>query len=132
MDAGPVNRLTATTLPRWRQETLAAQGGVCAVCGRPVTDKDPAVADHEHTTGLMRGVLHRSCNSLLGVLENNRVRYGMRDTVQFTKFLHGIVPYLGRIRPDAPTYPTYRTADEKRELRNKRARRARAAVKRGA
>lgn len=124
-------RLTATTLPRWRAATLAAQGGVCALCGMPLADA--AVADHNHTTGQMRGVLHRSCNSLLGVLENNRVRYGMKNDVQFTKFLHGVMPYIHRKLPDdTPYYPTHRTADEKRLLRNTRARRARAAIKKGA
>lgn len=126
-------RLTSTSLPRWRAETLAAQDGRCALCGMPITVKDPAVADHDHTTGQMRGVLHRSCNSLLGKLENNRARYGLRDAVHFTKFLHGVVPYLAR-RPgdDTPLYPTHRSADEKRDLRNLRARRARAALKKGA
>jgi hypothetical protein len=99
----------------------------------PITDKDPAVADHNHVTGQMRGVLHRSCNALGGVIENNRVRYGLRNEVQFAKFLNGLYPYLYRKLPDdAPTYPTFKTADEKRELRNKRARRARAALKKGA
>lgn len=126
-------RLTVTTLPRWRQQALAEQEGRCALCSLPITAKDPAVADHDHVTGQMRGVLHRSCNSLLGKLENNRVRYGLRDAVRFTKFLHGVVPYLARRRPDdTPLYPTFRDADEKRELRNLRARRARAALKKGA
>lgn len=126
-------RLTATTLPKWRAATLAEQDGRCAICGLPITEKDPAVADHNHTTGQMRGVLHRSCNALGGVIENNRVRYGLRNEVQFVKFLAGLYPYLAKRRPDdAPTYPSYRTADEKRELRNMRARRARAALKKGA
>lgn len=123
-------RLTATTLPKWRTATLSEQGGNCALCGLPIAGKDTPVADHNHTTGEMRGVLHRSCNSLLGVLENNRVRYGMRNEVQFTKFLHGVVPYIARKRPDnTPYYPSHRTADEKRVLRNTRARRARASMK---
>lgn len=127
------DRLTATTLPRWRAAKLAEQDGLCAVCSTPITDKDPAVADHDHTTGQMRGVLHRSCNSLAGVIENNRVRYGLRSPVQFYKFLTGLYAYLHVKRPDdTPFYPTHRTQDEKRLLRNTRARRARAAIKKGA
>lgn len=126
------DRLTATSLPRWRAAKLAEQDGKCAVCGLPITAKDPAVADHDHATGQMRGVLHRSCNSMLGKLENNRARYGLKDIVQFTRFLAGVVQYLYTKRPDdTPYYPTHRTPDQKRELRNARARRARAALKKG-
>lgn len=128
-EAAVPHRLTAKSLTEWRAATLQAQTQTCALCLQPLDSKE-AVADHNHTTGQMRGVLHRSCNSLLGVLENNRVRYGMRGEVHFTKFLHGVVPYLARHRPDdTPLYPSHRTADEKRELRNKRARRARAAIR---
>lgn len=126
-----MQRLTLSQLKTWRERTLIEQGSLCSLCAMPLQTKD-AVADHDHTTGLMRGVIHRACNSLLGVLENNRVRYGMRGEVQFTKFLHGVIPYLARKRPDdTPLYPSHRTADEKRELRNKRARRARASIKKG-
>lgn len=126
-----MTRLTATTLASWRAKTLATQGGMCALCGESVLAGE-AVGDHEHSSGLMRGVLHRGCNAMLGHLENNRPRHKLTNTARFAKFLAGVIPYLHKPRPpDGPTYPTHRTADQKRELRNMRARRARAAIKKG-
>lgn len=127
------DRLTAKSLAVWRASTLVAQGGVCALCKMPMTDSDKAVGDHDHTTGQMRGVLHRSCNALLGNIENNRVRYGLRSDSQLSGMLKGVVPYLLLRRDDeTPLYPTHRTPDEKRVARNTKARKARAAIRKAA
>lgn len=120
-------RLTAAGLRAWRVRTLKEQGGVCALCGQPLSEGE-AVGDHDHTTGRMRGVLHRGCNSALGKIENHRRIAGLTDIRRLTAFLHGVVPYVYQKVPEsAPLYHTYRSADEKRELRNKRARAATAA-----
>jgi hypothetical protein len=125
-------RLTATTLPAYRKQALAAQGGACALCGESVSDGE-AVTDHDHTTGVVRGVLHRGCNAMLGHIENNRARHKLTNVARLSKFMAASVEYLYRKRPDdTPLYPSHRTTDEKRELRNKRARRARASIKKGA
>lgn len=123
------DRLTATSLPKYRASKLAEQNGACALCGERV-DPGEAVADHDHTTGVIRGVLHRGCNAMLGHIENNRARHMLRSLPRFSKFMAATVEYLYRKRPDdTPLYPSHRSTDEKRELRNKRARRARAAIK---
>src|SRR5688500_1693885 len=44
---------------------LERQGGVCATCGNPPTDK-PLCVDHDHTTGVVRGLLCHRCNKALG------------------------------------------------------------------
>lgn len=46
-----------------------AQGGVCAICGRPQQGKRLAV-DHDHTTGKVRGLLCTACNRVMGYLDN--------------------------------------------------------------
>lgn len=119
-------RLTAAKVKAVRERMLAEQGGVCALCAEPVSS-DEAVLDHDHSTGRVRGVLHRGCNAMLGHLENNRPRHKLTSLPRFARFLSRIVEYIYRRRDDALLYPTYRTADEKRDLRNKRARAARAA-----
>jgi Recombination endonuclease VII len=47
---------------------LAAQGGVCALCGAPPLQKRLAV-DHNHETGQIRGLLCFVCNRWLGAAE---------------------------------------------------------------
>ena len=45
---------------------LAHQDGRCAVCRRKPRAKDPSLAvDHDHRTGLIRGLLCMRCNHLL-------------------------------------------------------------------
>lgn len=49
---------------------LAAQSGVCAICGEPPQDRRLAV-DHDHETGKVRGLLHRKCNTAIALLGEN-------------------------------------------------------------
>lgn len=49
---------------------LAGQGGVCALCERPPKTKLLGV-DHDHETGVVRGLLCVSCNTSLGRLGDN-------------------------------------------------------------
>ena len=58
----------------WYEETLAAQGGVCAICQRPETGagrSERLNIDHCHTTGKARGLLCFHCNSAIGHLQDN-------------------------------------------------------------
>lgn len=52
---------------------LAAQGGVCAVCKRgPETCVQGTIpVDHDHETGLVRGLLCDRCNRALGLLKDS-------------------------------------------------------------
>lgn len=70
-------------------------------------------------------MLHRGCNSGLGVVENGAKRFGFVN--RLIQFCMGLGQYL-RTHEDNRTgllHPTHRSADEKRLLRNKRARIAR-------
>ena len=56
-------------------EMLAEQGGGCAICGRSAEEvgtrfKHLAV-DHNHDTGLIRGLLCTKCNTAIGLFEDD-------------------------------------------------------------
>lgn len=55
-----LRRLYGITLAEYRR-LLAAQDGVCAVCGRPPVTMALHV-DHDHKTGVCRGLLCWNCN----------------------------------------------------------------------
>jgi hypothetical protein len=51
---------------------LAAQSSGCAICGKSVADNGKFLAvDHNHTTGKIRGLLCRECNSAIGFMHDN-------------------------------------------------------------
>ncbi len=57
---------------------FAYQGGVCYACkcSEPVKGRRLSV-DHDHATGLVRGLLCSRCNPTLGKIENAYKRYGL-------------------------------------------------------
>lgn len=51
------------------ESLLAKQGGVCAICHRPDPGREGYEhlhVDHDHATGLVRGLLCHGCNTALG------------------------------------------------------------------
>jgi hypothetical protein len=50
-------------------EMLAGQNALCALCQKPFNELfgKKVCVDHCHTTGKVRGLLHHTCNSLLGL-----------------------------------------------------------------
>ena len=103
-----------------RAQLLAQQGGKCALSGITIKPGHDAL-DHCHTTGYVRDVLDRGVNALLGKVENNAARYGVRE---LSAFGQGLGRYLSKhSTPQTPyLHPTHKTADEKRLARNKAAR----------
>lgn len=54
----------------------AAQRGLCAVCGHPQTYRRngkllPLAVDHDHETGMVRGLLCHDCNRAIGGLRES-------------------------------------------------------------
>lgn len=68
-------------------ELAAFQGGVCAICHspprNPSTKRGGLHVDHDHTTGLVRGLLCEPCNQGLGFFRDDVAR------------LQGAIEYLG-------------------------------------
>lgn len=52
------------------EEMFAEQEGRCKLCGSPTDSADMHI-DHDHRTGLVRGLLCRSCNAGLGMFHDN-------------------------------------------------------------
>ena len=57
-------------------EMLCAQSGKCAICGKLESDEFHGVlhVDHCHETQVVRGLLCRNCNHVLGLFEDNPKR----------------------------------------------------------
>lgn len=101
-----------------REGLLFNQGGLCAMCNLPLTPED-AVLDHNHKTGAIRGVTHRSCNSLEGKIANAVLRFGVAS---LESFLEGLVTYYQLHATDQTglRHPTHYNEEEKKALAKKR------------
>lgn len=65
------------TLDEYNQ-MLKDQNGVCAICGLVETSKDHRTqevrglaVDHDHSTGMVRGLLCTRCNTAIGLLSDD-------------------------------------------------------------
>jgi len=58
---------------------LNLQKGKCAICEKPPTIRRLDI-DHNHSTGIIRGLLCRSCNRFLGIIENNIIMMNKLDS----------------------------------------------------
>ncbi len=61
------------TYPEY-EALMARQNGRCALCGRTESDVGDGrhlCVDHDHKTGVVRGILCRGCNSHVAWLENH-------------------------------------------------------------
>lgn len=57
--------------PGQYDEMLAAQNGVCRLCERPCPSGKRLAVDHDHDTGVVRGLLCFPCNSAMAVVDAN-------------------------------------------------------------
>jgi len=99
-------KLKSSQIKPHREALLKKQGYVCALCHELLLPEQ-AVLDHDHRTGLVRGSIHRSCNSALGKLENAARRY----KVNLVSLAQGLEAYL-KTESDV-LHPTHYTPEEK-------------------
>ena len=105
---------------------LKKQGGLCAVCNKSINVKTRGrssdfALDHCHTTGEVRGVLHRSCNSCEGKVRHAVSRWGAKgsDELAIIEYLEGLAQYLRKqhegLISTGILYPNHKTPEEKAE-----------------
>lgn len=116
-----MRKLTRSQVRPLTQRLANEQGGLCPLCSKPLdfSAKNGVVLDHAHDTGLVRGALCRSCNSMEGKVFNAVGRWcvGKMDYTLVIPALKRLVQYLEK-PPTEYTYPTHKTADELRVQRN--------------
>ena len=52
---------------------LKEQKGVCAICKRPNRNGARLCVDHDHRTGVVRGLLCTQCNAILGYIDDSPI-----------------------------------------------------------
>lgn len=122
-------RLKTTEVSIVKKRLYDQQQGICPLCETKMNKLEDACLDHDHDSGLIRGVLCRNCNGIEGKIKNLVVR--ARRGMEFTNYLGKIIMYWMHHSEDRTGlyHPTHKTDDEKRLLRNKRARASRAKKK---
>lgn len=63
----------------WREKLFIEQQGICEICGKHLiligtrkNSKSTAHLDHDHESGVFRGILCKNCNSGLGGLHDDQ------------------------------------------------------------
>ena len=112
-----LNRLKTRDIRTYRERLWHEQKGICPLCETYI-EPTQAVLDHDHASGRLRQVLHRSCNALEGKLKNAALRVGVTHA-QLQKFLLNVLEYSAKTRTEV--HPTFRTPEEKLERQKRRA-----------
>jgi len=97
-------KLKSTEIRSYRLQQLEQQNNLCALCGDAIIDD--AVLDHDHKSGLIRQVLHRGCNSMLGKIENNMPRSRM-NRERLRVFAVNLIGYIETAHSDI-IHPTHK------------------------
>ena len=105
-------KLKQSEIKPFRQRQLIKQNNCCSLCGDPVAENQ-AVLDHCHKTGVLRGVLHRGCNSLLGKIENTMPR-SLVDINRLANISKNLIKYLTADAVSEFLHPTYLTQEERK------------------
>ena len=117
-------KLPRSSMRAWTIGQIKRQGNVCPVCKKPINlqvmgNKSDYVVDHCHESGLIRAVLHRSCNSAEGRVINAAGRWGAKSTKysEVIPYLKNLVEYLEyhQENPSSLLYPDHKSPEQKLE-----------------
>lgn len=104
-----MNRLKQKELAQYRAELLKKQHSVCPLCGHKI-EPEEACLDHDHGTGYIRFVLHRSCNSAEGRIVSWAKRSRADDPYEFLRNLYDL---HRKDYSSNPIHPKHLTETEK-------------------
>lgn len=122
-------RLKTTQVEQARAIIQKAQGNQCPICLRKFSGKVVGCLDHNHTTGLIRGVLCRACNRFEGQVNNRVLMAGAKENpVEYLQRMAAYWEYHSVPRTKY-LHPTHKTPEEKRLARNALAVKRRKAAK---
>lgn len=102
-------RLTVKEKAKFRDKLLKEQKGLCPLCGTEILPGEETL-DHDHKSGKVRRVLHRSCNQTEGRILSWIKRSRATD---YLEFLHNLVRYWEEDYSDMPEHPSHRNEYEK-------------------
>ena len=113
-------RIKNLDIPVLRENLARKQNGKCWLCQTDLL-LVTACLDHDHETGLIRGVLCVNCNGIEGKIHNLARRAKRGGTKG--DFLKQVLAYWHAFAttPRTEIHPTHKTPDEKRLRRNKKA-----------
>lgn len=83
---------------------LAYQNGVCFICERPIAPPRKPHTDHNHHTGVVRGILCSQCNRALGKAEDPRWQWTAKCFIRAGMYLlnNPATGALGRVTVGYP------------------------------
>jgi len=121
-------------LPKIRQELIVKQNGLCPICGKDLTRvaTKNLVVDHDHSTGVIRAVLHRGCNGLEGKVLRFLTTWGKAKTkLEVIGTLKRLINFweLHSTPQTDFIYYNHKTAAEKRAAYNVKKRRIKSNAK---
>jgi hypothetical protein len=86
-----------------------AQGGKCALCQRATGKTKRLAVDHDHSSGLPRGLLDGTCNKILGHFRDDPAAFqrciDYLATPPAQQLFPGLQPVPGHIPKDANVQP---------------------------
>lgn len=69
--------------PELKAEMCEGQNGCCAICGNLFKDARDTHVDHNHSTGIVRGILCSRCNLVLGHAKDSQII--LRSAIKYLK-----------------------------------------------
>ena len=116
-----LNKIKRSEIPAVRNYLLEQQDHCCALCNDTI-EEGKAVLDHDHRSGIIRRVLHRGCNAMLGKIENNMARNQITMS-RLQGMANGVHDYINNTT-SLWIHPSFLTKEERRMKAYKKKRKA--------